>query len=157
MGLASRVVGGLPLRLDTTVWFPTANSMSRRGGQLWAWLGGVGSCPSLLRTRRFAASACLRVFAGAIHGVGLALDENWTATRPFAAGELSAAILVRISREVSISVSAGGAAPWVRPRFVYLDPDGRSVLIHQPNALIPLAVLGIQFGSDEARPEGATP
>jgi hypothetical protein len=157
VGVASRAVGGVPLRLDTTFWFPTAETTSGPSGQFWAWLGAVGLCPSLLRTRRLGISTCLRAVAGAVRGIGLALEHQEGATRPFAAGELSAVALVRVSRQASIYLSAGLAAPWVRPRFVYRDIDDTPVAIHQPKVLIPLAGLGIELGSGEARQGSATP
>jgi hypothetical protein len=157
VGVASRAVGGVPLRLDTTFWFPTAETTSRPSGQFWAWFGAVGLCPSLLRTRRLGVSACLRAVAGAVRGIGLALEDQERATRPFAAGELTAVALVRISRQTSIYVSAGVAAPWIRPRFVYRDVDDTPVLIHQPNVLIPLGGLGVELGSAEARQGSARP
>jgi hypothetical protein len=48
-------------------------------------------------------------------------------------------------------------AAWLRPRFVYRDQDGAPVLIHEPQALIPVAAIGIELDSDEIRPGPAKP
>lgn len=157
MSLASRVVAGLPLAVSSTFWFPTVQSIGDPGGQFTAWDAGLGFCPSLFRTRRFSATACLRGVAGVIRGVGTGLDEAQAATRPFGSGEIAATLSVRLSRQMSTYLSVAMAASWLRPRFVYTDPGGASVLVHEVHALIPLAALGITLDSTEVRPGGGNP
>lgn len=156
VALASPALAGLPSRLGTTFWFPDSQGTAP-GGRFWAWVGSAGVCPSLLRARRFDLSGCFEVFAGAIRGVGLGLDQIEGATRPFGAGEVSAAVSVPISGRMSVYARVGVAVPWVRPRFIYVDQSGTSVVAYQPSAAIPMAGLGVELGSHEHRARSATP
>ncbi|HVT08415.1 MAG TPA: hypothetical protein VHO67_13230 [Polyangia bacterium] len=153
VGLASRAVAGLPLRLETTFWFPATQSSSP-GGQFWAWEGGVGVCPSIARAGRFELWACVDAVGGVVRGVGLGLDEVQSATRPFAAGEGSVTVSARLSRQVSGYVTAGVALPWLRSRFVYEDATDAHVSVHEPHALIPVGGLGVELGARDSAAAG---
>lgn len=148
VGLASRAIARLPLRIETTFWFPSTQPTSP-GGQFWAWQGGLGFCPSLARAGRFELSACVDAIGGAVRGVGLGLDESQAATRPFAAGEGRVTVSARVSRQVSAYVTAGVAVPWLRARFVYEDAAGARVAVHEPHALIPVGGVGVELGGRE--------
>ncbi|HVY38865.1 MAG TPA: hypothetical protein VHM31_13060 [Polyangia bacterium] len=153
VGLASRAVARLPLRLETTFWFPSTQPSSP-GGQFWAWQGGVGFCPSIGSAGRFELFACVDAMGGVVRGVGLGLDEVQSATRPFAAGEGSVTVSVRVSRQVSAYLTAGVAVPWLRSRFVYEDAVGARVAVHEPHVLIPLGGIGVELGAREMRAAG---
>ena len=158
LGLGSRVVADLPLRFDTTFWFPTVRSSAGPGGQFWAWVGSVGVCPSFWRGRYVRAAACIRLVAGVIRGTGLGLDEIGAATRPIGEGEVSLTVSVQLSRQASLYVSAGLAAPWIRSRFVYIaPPNDARVQVHEPSSLIPTAGLGLEFGSEDTHSRAASP
>lgn len=146
LGVASRAVADLPLRLETTFWFPTTRATSGPGGEFWAWLGAAGFCPSLFERKQLAVSACARLMAGVVRGVGRGLDENRADTRPLAAGAVGAHVALHVSRQAAVYLGVGVAAPWLRARFVYRDPAGAAVSVHEPRSLIPLAELGIELG-----------
>jgi hypothetical protein len=157
MGVASRVVRGWPLRLETTFWFPTAKAGAGPAGEFWAWLGGLGVCPSLYEWKHVVASACARVVAGVVRGAGRGLDQIDDTTRPFGAAELSAHLSVQLSHHAALYLDLGAAAPWLRARFVYRDPLGAAVPVHEPRFVIPLAELGIELGSSHGKPPGGEP
>ena len=150
MGVASRALGGWPLRLETTFWFPTVKAGPGPAGEFWAWLGGVGFCPSLFKWKQLVASGCAHLVAGIVRGVGRGLDEIEVATRPLGAVELTAQLSLRLSQHASIYLGLGAATPWVRARFVYHDALGAPVAVHEPGLLIPVAELGIELGSPQA-------
>lgn len=146
LGLARPVVG-IPLRLETTFWFPDSASSPGPGGQFWAWEGGLGLCPSIASTRHVGVSGCLEVVGAVIRGVGIGLYPSETATRPFGAGEASLHVRTPLSSQVAAVLGVGVALPWVRPRFVYEDATGTAIAVHRPHLLIPLASVGVELGS----------
>jgi hypothetical protein len=149
LGVASRALAGLPLRLGTTFWFPTTRANPPPTGEFWAWLGAAGFCPSLIEWKQVAVFACARLVAGVVRGVGRGFDENAASVRPLAAGAVGAQVALRLTRQVAIYLGVGAAAPWLRARFVYRDASGAPVPVHEPGFLIPLAEVGIELGPSQ--------
>ncbi len=145
-GLQTNLVPWLPLRLDTTFWFPGRSEPAGPGGKFWAWQAGAGLCPAVMTTAAARGQVCAAVEAGAIHGTGLGLDYSSSATKPYGEGAAHALLVFPLFGPVMGFIDFGAAIPWLRPRFVYLDRSGAPVEVHRPQAAIPFGGLGIAVG-----------
>ncbi len=142
--------GWLPLRLDSTFWFPSSSEPAGPGGSFWAWQGGLGLCPTVLAAT-VQGRVCGRVEAGAMRGQGSGLPRNETATKPYADVGVYAVLSFPLFSSLAGFVEIGVAAPWIRPRFVYYDPNGFPVEVHRPHAVIPWGGIGIELGAGRMR------
>jgi len=157
IAFGSGVIAKVPLELETTVWLPTEKAVRGPDGEFSSWVAGLGLCPTLLAFRRLGVQGCLRLLGGVIRGVGLGLDEQKTATRPWAAVEVGAPLLLRLSRQIALYASVGVAGAWLRPRFVYFDGQGAALAVHEPRAWVPLGGIGLAFVTDDAGARGGAP
>jgi len=151
IGFGANLGRWLPLRLDSTYWFPGSSEPAGPGGRFWAWQAGAGLCPAMMKTTTVQGALCAKVEGGAIRGTGLGLDYHESATKPYGAGEAYAMFSFPLFGTLAGFVQFGVAVPWLRPRFVYLDASSSPVEIHRPHAAIVFGGFGVEFGSGRAR------
>jgi hypothetical protein len=146
---ASLADGWLPLRVDSTFWFPSSSERAAPSGSFWAWQAGLGLCPTVLSTATVEGKLCARVEGGAMRGEGSSLPRIETATKPYAELDAYAALSFPLFASLAGFIQAGVMVPWIRPSFVYVyyDGSGPPVEVHRPHAMIPFAGLGIELGA----------
>lgn len=144
VGVDIHLTRWLSSRADTTFWFPRSAAPGGRGGEFWAWHAGASACPSLGRPESLRASACLGLQAGVLHGSGLGLSFQQSATKAYADVEARAAVSVPLGQRLALAAFVGAAVPWLRPSFVYLDTSGATVEVHRASDVMFFAGLGLE-------------
>jgi hypothetical protein len=158
MDLGLNPAGRLPLRFDSTYWFPDSTVQAGRGGgEFWAWVGGVGVCPTVISREVVEGTVCAGVQAGVVHGTGIGLHPTGSPTRPYGDIDARARLSFPLLRPLLGFVELGVAVPWMRPRFVYSDQsDNSSVEVHRPSAVVFFGGIGVKLRASGGSGASAT-
>jgi hypothetical protein len=156
-GFDVSVSPSISLRADGSAWLSTAPSFDGRGGRFWAWHAGAALCPELGTQLRSNVSACAGIQGGLVYGTGSGLDYNLSATRPIMFADAKLKGSVALAGPLALFAALGVGVPWLRPRFVYLEPPGSTHEVHRPSRLLLLGEVGLELRASPLRAPGAPP
>jgi hypothetical protein len=139
------LAGWLPLRFDSTYWFPGSAVQANRGGEFWAWVGGASACPTVFSSTWGEGAVCAGLQLGVIHGAGVGLQDSGSPTRPYGEAQARARLSIPLFWPLSGFIELGIAAPWMRPRFVYLGAVDAPVEVYRPHAVVLFGGVGIEL------------
>jgi hypothetical protein len=138
IGLASdvKIPPLWPLALWMHAW-PTSQALQDgSGGKLGAWTAGGGLCPVAVARGTWALYGCAGVTGGAIYSSGVGLDIPHSTTRGYGQAELRAGLRVRVAGPVFAGLEVGGAIPFARDAYTYVQADGTARDVFQTAAVI---------------------
>ncbi|HMA92559.1 MAG TPA: hypothetical protein VKP30_07725 [Polyangiaceae bacterium] len=143
LGVALPLFRTLPSRIEGTIWVPKSTDHVGPGGNFWGWHAGFALCPTLSTSDTLSMMFCGGAQLGLLHGRGFGLDYTQSSRRAY--GHTEARLTVEIPMQSSIAFSAqlGLAVPFVRPPFGYLDQANSELVLYRPNAIVPIAGVGL--------------
>lgn len=140
IGLASdvKIPPLWPLALWMHAWPTSRAPRDGSGGKLGAWTAGGGLCPVALARITWALYGCAGVTGGVIYSSGVGLDIPYSTNRGYGQAELRAGLRVRVAGPVFAGLEIGGAVPFARDSYTYVQADGTGRDVFQTAAVIPL-------------------
>jgi hypothetical protein len=111
------------------------------GGRLWAASGAALGCWTAA-SGRVALGPCLGFEISRLHGEGIGISDPRQGVVYWTSGDLALTAGVRVSRMLTLKVSALGLVPVTRPS-VFLDAIGT---VHRPAPLAGKVLMGVDFG-----------
>lgn len=133
------------LRLEGTFLFAKSTVEGAPGARFVGTYAALALCPRLGSTAAVGWAVCAAAAWGTLHASGVGLDDNASVWRTYGHAELRVAATTLVVGPLSLAAHLGVAAPWIRPRFVYLDGANVTHELHRPEAIIPFAGLGFEW------------
>jgi hypothetical protein len=132
------------LQADGSAWV-SVGPPAGKGGRFWAWQAGAGLCPDLAAGEAVNVSACAGTQWGIMYGTGSGLDYNLSTRRPIMLADARVRGSVTLAGPLSLLATIGVGVPWIRPRFVYLEPSAPSHEVHRPSPVVAFGGLGLEL------------
>jgi hypothetical protein len=127
-----------PVALWIHAWPMSQALQDGSGGRLAAWTAGAGLCPLQLVRKTWALYGCAGATGGAIYSIGVGLDLARSNTRGYGQAEVQAGLRVRLGGPVFAGVEVGGAVPFARDSYSYVQSDGAVRDVFETAPVIPL-------------------
>jgi hypothetical protein len=134
-----------PIDLWAYEWPGAQATAGASGGELSAWMTGIGLCPRLLSKSRWEVFACAGGAGGSVYSSGVSLDVALHRTRAYAELEARGGVRLRLAGPLGLGVQLGAGVPLSRDAYDYTRANGAVQEVFRTAPIVPMADIGLEI------------